>query len=238
MTWCQRCTCVQLSSLREIHINIWQLFVPFLLFSLAVGNMLWQNTLKWKQSPSNSPRRVHENRGPKMLTLWMWHMGDVFRARGRGGKENGNTCLYSSRNTESTGLHFTNWLFKNWLTAPTGSTHLYSTSPWLYICLLPVTQTLVTVLAGHLLPNCTPEGCGHHWHVRETAGTIRGTGKYLQRHLAFPWQRWTWVVRVRTTWLELVEIVWRLQLKCGMGVQAFMEGSVRKFSLKELSWSL
>lgn len=86
MTWCQKCTFhVQLSSLREIHINIQQLFVPFLLFSFAVGSMLWQNTPKWKQSPLNSPRRAHENRRPKMLTLWMWHMGDVFRARGRGG---------------------------------------------------------------------------------------------------------------------------------------------------------
>lgn len=85
MTWCQKCTCVQFSSLREIHINIQQLFVLFLLFSFAVGSMLWQNTPRWKQSPSNCPRRVHENRRPEMLTLWMWHMGDVFRARGRGG---------------------------------------------------------------------------------------------------------------------------------------------------------
>lgn len=137
-----KCTCVQLSSLRGMHINMLQLFVPFLL-SFAVGNMLWQNIPKWKQSPLNSPRRVHENRRPKMLTLWMWHLGDVFRARGRGGvgRKNGNTCLYSSRNTESTGLHFANWLSKNWFTDPTGSTHLYSASPWLYICLLPVAQT-------------------------------------------------------------------------------------------------
>lgn len=80
-----KCTCLQLSSLREIHIDMLQLFVPFFLSSFAVGNTLWQNILKWKQSPLNSPRRVHENRRPKMLTLWMWHMGDVFRARGRGG---------------------------------------------------------------------------------------------------------------------------------------------------------
>lgn len=79
----------------------------------------------------------------------------------------------------------------------------------------------VTMLAGHLLPNCTPEGRGHCWPVRETAGAISGTGKHLQRHLGFPWQRWTRVVRVSTAWLELVESVWRLQLKFGRGSASF-----------------
>lgn len=64
--------------------------------------------------------------------------------------------------------------WKTDLTDPTGSiAHTCTPSPWLYICLLPVTKMLVSHLsAGHLLSNCTPEGLGHRGHVRETSGTF------------------------------------------------------------------
>ena len=173
-----KCTCVEISYLREVHINMLQLFVPFPpLSSFPVVNMLWQNIPKWKQSPLNSPRRVHENRRPKMLTLWMWHMGDVFRARGRGGvgrkMETPNFIPLETLNLLdsilSTGSSKTD------LADPTGSiahTCTVQVPGCTSICYLWLKCWSVTVFAGHLLSNCTPEGRGHQWHIRETSGTI------------------------------------------------------------------
>lgn len=61
------------------------------------------------------------------------------------------------------------------LTDPTGSTaHTCAVQvPGLtLVCYLCLKHSSVTVLAGHLLSNCTPKGPEHQWHVKETSGTI------------------------------------------------------------------
>lgn len=234
MAWCHlqqlKYTCVEILYLREVRIHMLQLFVPFPpLSSFPVVNMLWQNIPKWKQSPLNFPRRVHENRRPKLLTLWMWHMGDIFRAKGRGGvgrkMETPDFIPLETLNLLDSIL--STGSSKAGLTDPPGvahtgavQVHLSATCDWnagRWQCLQDTCFQTVP------LKDVDIDGMLERLMV-----PLAWTVKHLQRQMGFTWQKWTWVV-------GLIQLGWSWWSLCGdctwEGRASFHEESVKKFSL-------
>lgn len=175
MTWCQRCTCVQLSSLTWTYDNCLSLSSSFLLqWGICFGRI---------HRSENSHHQTLPEESMKTGGLKCWHSEcdtwGTCSEQGGGEGRKMETPVFIPLET----LNLLDSIL------PTGSSKTDSL-PQLAVhtctlqvpgctsaCSLWLKHWSVTVLAGHLLPNCTPEGCGHHWHVRETAGTIKGTGK-------------------------------------------------------------
>lgn len=163
----------------------------------------------------------------------MWHTGDVFRARGRGrvGRKMGTPdfiplgTLNLLDSILSTGSSKTKW--PCWQHC----THLYWTSPWLYICL-------------HLWPVTVQDTCFQTVPLKDMdtdsklerlVVPLAWAVKHLQRHMGFTWQKWTWVVgliQLDWSWWSLCEdCSWSLEWECKLSWKELWRNSLSKSCL-------